>query len=415
MAGLFDMAKRNWQIRNPPGVVTKTAEPLRFGILGAADIAPNALISPAKTHPDVVVYAVAARDRGKAQSYAQKHGITEAKATYQDVLDDPMIDCVYIPLPNGLHFEWALRALQAGKHVLLEKPSVNNTEEAKMLFHHKLLSAPKAPVLLEAAHYLFHPAWTKFMTLITPSEVESAKAVIWVPMWQLSTDDIRYRYDLGGGALMDLGAYTASALVHIFGAVAEECEECVTEPGSFDARCDRLYRAKYIFPGGGRGEMEGDLSAPLDRLSPDIHVSHRSVSVSPDVAGVQIPEGHEMYRTRKVKFGTFVQPAYMHSITVDDSYELRLIGDTSGIVKSWTERQTIKAYTFRDTGAEQAGEPYWTTYRYMLEQFVDEVRGKTVKQWVTAEDSMNTARMLDMAYTRSGLGLRKTSEYRLKA
>lgn len=293
---------------------------------------------------------------------------------------------------------------------MLEKPSVNNTEEAKALFQHKLLSAPSAPVLLEAAHYLFHPAWTKFLTYITPSEVESAKAVLWVPRWQFSADDIRYRYELGGGALMDLGAYTASSLVHIFGAVAEECEECVTESGSYDAKCDRLYRVKYRFPGGGYGEMQGDLKAPLDHLSPDIHVSHRAVVVPPDVAGIQVPEGHEVRRTRKVKFATFVQPAFMHSISVDDSFELRKIGDAASI-KTWKSNNTIKAYTFRDAGLDQPGEPYWTTYRYQLEQFANKVRRLEVKQWVPGEDSIKTMRMIDMAYTKSGLPLRKTSEY----
>lgn len=328
-----------------------------------------------------------------------------------DILDDPKIDCVYIPLPNGLHFEWALKALKAGKHILLEKPSVNNTEEAKALFQHKLLSAPNPPVLLEAAHYLFHPAWTNFLTYITPSEVESAKAVLWVPRWKFSADDIRYRYELGGGALMDLGAYTASALVHIFGAVGEECEECVTESGSYDPKCDRLYHVKYRFPGGGYGEMQGDLKAPLDRLSPDIQVSHRAVVVPADVAGVKVPEGHEVRRTRKVKFATFVQPTFMHSIIVDDNFELRKVGDETSVVKSWSSSNTIKTYTFRDAGLDQPGEAYWTTYRYQLEQFVNKVRGQKARQWVTAEDSISTARMIDMAYIKSSLPLRKTAEY----
>lgn len=98
MAGLFDLAKRNWQIWNPPNVVAKSAEPLKFGILGAADIAPNALINPAKTHPDVLVYSVAARDRNKAQTYAQKYGIAEVKATYQGVFNQLAIrkSCLYL-------------------------------------------------------------------------------------------------------------------------------------------------------------------------------------------------------------------------------------------------------------------------------------------------------------------------------
>ncbi len=285
---------------------------------------------------------------------------------------------------------------------------MNSTEEAKTLFQHRLLSAPDAPVLLEAAHYLFHPAWTKFLTYVTPSEVESAKAVLWVPRWKFSEDDIRYRYELGGGALMDLGAYTASALVHIFGGVAEECEECVTESGSYDAKCDRLYRTRYRFPGGGHGEMQGDLKASLDRLSPDIHVVHRPVVVPPDIAGVSIPEGHEVRRTRKVKFATFVQPAFIHSIIVDDEFELRKVSNPSSIVKTWKTSNTIKAYTFREAGLEQPGEPFWTTYRYQLEQFVNKVRGGEVKQWISGEDSINTMRMIDMAYHKSGLPLRET-------
>ncbi|KAL7624145.1 hypothetical protein AAE478_005702 [Parahypoxylon ruwenzoriense] len=411
MASLYGLARRNWLILNPPEV-PKSTSPLRFGILGAADIAPQALIIPAKSHPDVVVQTVAARDPKKAKAYAQKHGIPDVAETYQDILDKPGIDCVYIPLPNGLHFEWALRALKAGKHVLLEKPSVNNTAEAEALFTNRLLSGPGAPVLLEAAHYLFHPAWTVFMSYVAPAQVASARAVLWVPRWKFAADDIRYRYELGGGALMDLGAYTASALARVFGAVAEECEECVTQSGTYDERCDRLFRARYRFPGGGRGEMEGDLKAPLDRLSPDIHVVHRPVVVSSANAGIDVPAGHEVVRTRKVKFATFVIPSYLHSIQVDDEFALRRIGaDVADVVKRWTRSKTVKAYAFREAGIDQPGEPHWITYRYQLEQFVNRVRGREVQQWVDGADSINTMKMIDMAYTAAKLPLRPTSEY----
>jgi predicted dehydrogenase len=76
-----------------------------------------------------------------------------------DILDDPNIDCIFIPLPNGLHYEWAVRAIRAGKHVLLEKPSVSNAIEAETLFSLPELSKPNAPVLLEAFHNRFFPAW----------------------------------------------------------------------------------------------------------------------------------------------------------------------------------------------------------------------------------------------------------------
>src|SRR5271163_3586651 len=93
------------------------------------------------------------------------------------LLDDPTIDAVYIPLPNGLHYEWTLRALRAGKHVLEEKPSVSNSTEASSLIKaHQALQAPQ-PVLLEAVHYLFHPAWQTFLSLLSSSDIASVQSI----------------------------------------------------------------------------------------------------------------------------------------------------------------------------------------------------------------------------------------------
>ena len=284
--------------------------------------------------------------------------------------------------------------------------------EAKTLFQHKLLSAsnPAPRVLLEATHYLFHPAWVKFLTYVSPPDVESANAALWAPRFLFKDDNIRFRYELGGGALMDLGTYTASALWHIFGAIADECEECDVGLAPYDARCDRLFHTTFRFPNGGRGEMRGDLQASLDHLSPDIHVTHRAVAVSPaETGGVDVPDGHEVRRTRKVKYKTFVQPTVYHSISVDDEFELRKVGEAPGsssAVKRWTSSNMVKAYTFQEASIDQPGEPYWTTYRHQLEQFVNRVRGREVRQWVSADDSINTMRMLDMAYVKAGLPLR---------
>ncbi|KAJ2994519.1 hypothetical protein NUW58_g1537 [Xylaria curta] len=235
MAALFGAAHRNWLLSHP-STVPKSSKPLVFGILGAADIGPPAIILPAKSHEDVIIQTVAARDPAKATMYARKYGIQHVAKTYQDVLDDPNINCVYIPLPNGLHYVWAQRALKAGKHVLLEKPSVNNSTEAERLFLPPTPAPPSSPsastqpVLLEAVHSLFHPAWALFMSHVTPSAVASAKSSLWVPRWFFGPDNIRYNFELGGGALMDLGSYTASALTRIFGSVAEECVDCETVP-----------------------------------------------------------------------------------------------------------------------------------------------------------------------------------------
>ncbi|KAJ2974204.1 hypothetical protein NUW58_g8733 [Xylaria curta] len=421
MAALFGAAHRNWLLSHP-STVPKSSKPLVFGILGAADIGPPAIILPAKSHEDVIIQTVAARDPAKATMYARKYGIQHVAKTYQDVLDDPNINCVYIPLPNGLHYVWAQRALKAGKHVLLEKPSVNNSTEAERLFLPPTPAPPSSPsastqpVLLEAVHSLFHPAWALFMSHVTPSAVASAKSSLWVPRWFFGPDNIRYNFELGGGALMDLGSYTASALTRIFGSVAEECVDCETVPhAEADPRCDRRFRARYRFPNGGVGEMEGDLKAPLLKLAPEIYVMHKPIVVDSAEAGVEIKEGERVLRTREIHFVNFVQPSLVHSITVSDQFSVQEIVST-GIPprKSWKKTKTLKAYTWREAGISgsktQPGEPHWSTYRYQLEQFVNKIHGRDTPQWVEGKDSVDTMRMIDMAYTRAKLPLRPTSE-----
>jgi len=134
-----------------------------------------------------------------------------------ELIDDPSIDAVYIPLPNGLHYEWALKSIKAGKHVLLEKPSTSNAEEAALLFRHELLKQPNAPVLLEAFHSRFHPAWQAFLSLLDPPNITSAHASMVLWNGTFPNDDIRFIYDLSGGTLMDLGTYMVLSLRQMLG------------------------------------------------------------------------------------------------------------------------------------------------------------------------------------------------------
>ena len=104
---------------------------LRIGALGAARITPAALVKPAREVDGVEVVAVAARDRERAAKFAAKHGIARVVDSYDALIDDPGIDAIYNPLPNGLHGVWTTRALEAGKHVLCEKPFTANAAEAE--------------------------------------------------------------------------------------------------------------------------------------------------------------------------------------------------------------------------------------------------------------------------------------------
>lgn len=196
-----------------------------------------------------------------------------------EILDDPEIDCVYIPLPNTLHFEWAMRALKAGKHVLLEKPAVINAAEAKVLF-----SQPNSPVLLEATHSLFHPAFAAFMSYLTPGDVVYARSCVLTPWGVWPADDMRFNYDLGGGALADMGSYTAGALRTIFGEMPNTCEESVmqTHANGIDESC----KARFRFPNGGIGEVYVNLrSAWREGISPDAEAIMGPVVVEAAKAG----------------------------------------------------------------------------------------------------------------------------------
>ncbi|CAD0094264.1 unnamed protein product [Aureobasidium vineae] len=158
--------------------------------------------NPLKSHPEVMVQAVAARDRSKAEAVAKSHGISEVKNLHQDILDDPNIDCVFIPLPNGLHYEWAIRAIRAGKHVLLEKPSTSNATEAKILFNMPELFQPDAPVILEAFHTRFYPSWNLFKSLIDPADVVHVTSTSMIPWWASSKDDIHFNYFISGATMI---------------------------------------------------------------------------------------------------------------------------------------------------------------------------------------------------------------------
>ncbi|KAI1435063.1 putative oxidoreductase [Xylaria sp. CBS 124048] len=396
---------------NPPEVA-KSKNVLRFGILGVANIVPLALLGPAKSHPEVVIQVVASRSREKAVAFAKKHGIPEARDSYQDVLDDPDIDCLFIPLPNSMHYEWTVRAIRAGKHVLLEKPSVSNAKEAEVLFNLPELSEPNGPILMEAFHNRFHPAWALFSSLIKSGEVVHAAARSMIPWWSTSKDDIAFNYSLSGGTMMHMGTYSFAALRSVFGDQPEECLSCNVEvykgnPLAED-KVDSSFNATFRFPNGGIGEAASTLSGPTIWTPSSLTVTHKAVAI-PDE---QLPPSQQKFRTRKVTLHGFIHAVVWHRLDIKDVFEIRNIEDGK-VVKKWAENTSRKAYSFQEAGSEFAdlpGEPFWMSYRHQLEQFVNRIRGRGTQCWVDAQDSIDQMRMIDMAYEKSGLGLRPSNK-----
>lgn len=186
---------------------------LRIGILGASKIAPAAMIAPAKANPNVELLAIAARDPTRAKAFADAHGVARAHESYAALIADPDINLVYNSLPPKHHLEWTMAALSAGKHVLLEKPSGMDADEARTMVAGARAFGRR---LIEAFHYRYHPLFARVLQII-PSELgalRTAEAVFEVPIAK-APGEIRYDAGLGGGALMDLGCYPLQWLRHV--------------------------------------------------------------------------------------------------------------------------------------------------------------------------------------------------------
>ncbi|KAG9606023.1 NAD(P)-binding protein, partial [Aureobasidium melanogenum] len=404
------MIGRVWSAFNPP-LVTKRDDALKFGILGAANIAPLSLIIPAKSHPEMIVQAVAARDRSKAEAFAKSHGIPEVKDSYQDILDNPNIDCVFIPLPNGLHYEWAVRAIRAGKHVLLEKPSTSNSTEAKILFDMPELSQPNGPVILEAFHNRFYPSWNLFKSMINPADVVHVTSNSMIPWWASSKDDIHFNYNISGGTMMAMGTYNYAALRLLFDADPAECTSCDTKAytdGVHD-KCDYEFQAKFRFPNGGIGEASSTLQGGTILKPSFVTVTTRE-TIIPDKT---LPDDQEKLQSQILTLNGMIHGVFWHRIDIKSKFEIRS-KETGKIVKRWEENSSRKAYTFKEAGGEFAdlpGETFWMSYRYQLEAFVNKIRGRETQHWVDGQDSIAQMKMIDMAYEKSGLGPRPSSSF----
>ncbi|GAA2571633.1 Gfo/Idh/MocA family oxidoreductase [Streptomyces roseoviolaceus] len=184
-------------------------EPLRIGLLGAARITERSLIDPARATGHRLV-AVAARDRDRAEAFAAGHGVERVAGSYAELVADPEIDVVYNPLANGLHGPWNLAALAAGKHVLSEKPSASNTQEATEV---RQAAREAGTVFMEAFHYLFHPVTRRLHELLDSGELGALRHVeAMVAIAAPPDTDPRWSLPLAGGALMDLGCYSLHAL-----------------------------------------------------------------------------------------------------------------------------------------------------------------------------------------------------------
>ncbi len=186
-------------------------EPVRWGVLGCAAIAVNRVIPGMADARLTTLTAVASRSLDKALGVAEQTGAAKAYGSYEALLADPEIEAVYIPLPNGLHAEWSIKALRAGKHVLCEKPLTMNAIEAREV---QAVRDETGLFCLEAFAYRFNPAVAKAFDIARSGVLGDLRFMHTVSTFLMGTPDpenVRLRADIGGGALYDMGCYALNA------------------------------------------------------------------------------------------------------------------------------------------------------------------------------------------------------------
>ena len=325
---------------------------IRIGILGAAKIAPKALIPQAKRRADCAIVAIAARDATRAQSFATAHDIPEVVENYDALIQRPDIDLIYNALPPNRHADLSIKALEAGKHVLCEKPFALNAAEAKRMTD---TAARTGKHLIEAFHYRFHPMFLDILEKVRSGAIGrlcamKAEFSVRIPY---APSELRHRPDLGGGALMDLGCYPLHWLRTVAGAEPRIVSATIEEgsPG-----VDLLTQAELEFPGGVPAQLK--------------------TSMKPDQkfkALLAIKGSEGVLRAMNP-----IHPTFGNSISIKRGGEL--------------------------TRYSVSGE---TTYDYQLAYMIDVIRGKAAPL-TGGDDAVLNMTAIDAIYTAGGLKPRGT-------
>jgi len=218
------------------------ASHLRWGLLSTARIT-KALLDPLRNSKRNQLLAVASRSQDKADEYARKHKVKRAYGSYADLLADPEIDVIYNPLPNHLHAEWTIKAIQAGKHVLCEKPLALSLAEVDAM---SAAAERSGKVIAEAFMYRSHPQTLKTREIVADGRLGKIKMVRGSFTFMMTNpDDYRWKPEMGGGSLWDVGCYPLSYTRFLLGAEPLEVFGWqVTSPTGVD----ELFTAQLRFP-----------------------------------------------------------------------------------------------------------------------------------------------------------------------
>jgi predicted dehydrogenase len=219
-------------------------QPLRWGILSTAAIASNHMVPALHASAAHEVVAVGSRNLATAESWSAEHDCGVAHGSYEALLADPNVEAIYNPLPNHLHVDWSIAALEAGKHVLCEKPLGLDTADAQRL----VTASGKHPdlVAMEGFMYRFHPQWIAIRDLVQDGRIGDVRTI--QTFFSYYNDDpatVRNHADIGGGALLDIGCYPISQARFLFGVEPLRVHSMIERDPRFGT--DRLTSATLDF------------------------------------------------------------------------------------------------------------------------------------------------------------------------
>ena len=237
---------------------------VRWGIMSTAKIGLQKVIPAMQKGAYCDIRAIASRDPDRARDAAQRLGIPRSFDSYEELLGDPDIEAVYIPLPNHLHVPWSIKALEAGKHVLCEKPLGLNAANAREL----LVAAEEHSHLkvMEGFMYRHHPQWQRTKLLVDRGKIGELRAIqSFFAYYNVAPDNIRNRADVGGGGLMDIGCYPISLARFLF--EAEPLRVCGVMELDPVFETDRQVSGIMVFGAGTATFTCGTQLAPYQRVN----------------------------------------------------------------------------------------------------------------------------------------------------
>jgi predicted dehydrogenase len=234
-----------------------------WGILSTANIGVKRVIPAIAAGRHGVLAGIASRDGARAARVAQEFGIARSYDSYQALLDDPSIDAIYNPLPNHLHVEWTVKALEAGKDVLCEKPIALNAKQGEALVEARDRTGRH---VIEAFMVRFHPQWHRAREFVRSGRIGTVRAIQSAFVFTvLDPRNVRNQAEIGGGALYDVGCYPLVTARYIFGAEPERAIALVDRDPELGV--DRVTSGMLAFPGGGQLTFTSALQlAPYQRV-----------------------------------------------------------------------------------------------------------------------------------------------------